>query len=55
MPGQPDVHHDDLRIELLDRLERLFAGLHGADQLDLVASVEEQGEALAHNRMVVNT
>jgi hypothetical protein len=42
------MEHDDLGVELPDRLDRFLARLDRSDELDLLAPVEEQGKPLAN-------
>ena len=49
----PDVHQDHVGLELGREAHRLRAVLGLADDLEVVARLEDQAEAAAHERLVV--
>ena len=49
----PDVHQDHVRLELGRQAHRLVAVLGLADDLEIVASLDDQPEAAADERLVV--
>ena len=52
--GQPDVHHDDVRLEAAGLLDGLGDGAGLGDDLEPVAAVEQRDEALADDLVVVD-
>jgi hypothetical protein len=53
-PGQPHVHQHHLGLETGDGLDRVLAGLHHADQLEVVEIAEQKLEALLHHGVVID-
>jgi hypothetical protein len=53
-PPHHDIHQDDIGFQRRKNVDRLLTAWYGADDLDVFSLIEQRGQAIAKQPVVIN-